>query len=1119
MKDKKRKYDLSYFIKDGARSIDTSPSVNASEMDPEVIKKRNRNLQEELEKLEAAREAEREKLEAAREAEREEQQLQGLLKASGVSSKEFDNFVIQTAKTTASSPSTRAAASATLKAPENSRKKENKPNLSFAKSTLKGISKTEKEAEKQKQRSNERIAQIRAENEAKQKQRLAVIASIMQENGLTDASVILIKDLYCSNKEKYNELFENFFKKKFLEYFKEIDELKQNNSLTEKISDKALELLAYNRQLSLVTSSLKLKLAKFGEIFRNGTEFDTASNGLFKEIHDHLNKLRDKSELNFKDLEKVLGILYTVQEWIKVTYGQNLEIQIDSKPTPSKLQTYLNTLLKILGEKNKELGDFNTTTFKKDVEKRATRLLLKYAEDKLIGLLLDPQQNKKFKQIIEELIDLDLFSKENLDEIYKIIKNSEEEKNEEIAANLTAENKKKEQIRLKFEKNEKNRAVRAKIGSILAIPQEKILAMLGHLLEYYKTKPQAGGNENANASSTVNNKENWENAKAFSVPTKTKTSWRNVVVSAEKARKEKEKAKEAEEAKAKAVIQESKNTEKKFSENRIKRYLNNKGNEKYRDLVNPKITKVRRQELSFPNFPNSSNSSNRQFMNTNNSQILRRNNTLNEPNNAQKFSTISKIIAQIKAKKLKKEKKIVELVKRLNKPLRQNKINKITERINRLSRELKNQEEDNNQEENNNNDKQRNNLVLMISPTQRISDLTVTISGKKIILKNIIDVYENINILFGQIFLVQTYKDRINELKDEILSNIQSNNSFTFEHKISELILDLLNEHGYPNLFIDQFLGLNNLDTLIDELINILKDNLCKIIEKQDYLPDKHFRNIFERVKQKVLTEASREIPKLITAFQSKNVSNQVVEQNPFFQQLLRIQNSSAQRNSPPLNSNSNNLSAQRNSPALNNSSAQRNSPPLNSNSNNLSAQSNSPALNSNSNSSAKSRALTVATVTNKLLFNPNPELPSITPKQIADIQAEIEKEKKAITKEQKSNQKKALKEVLKGIKSNINRIKLEGYEIPTKLAKAIRKRIESLNESSGKLLIRELDEKLEKLSKEIDEKKAAEAAKKVAAEAATKAAKKAAKKAPKVSRKNKNKKDPFLNGIMGEVD
>lgn len=435
MKDKKRKYELSYSMNYGG-----SPQPSIAELNEQEDRAKMMNsINNELREAEAAREAEREK----KEAEREEQKLQDLLKASGVSSKEFGNFVIQTAKTMTSSPSTRAAASATLKAPENSRKKENKPNLSFAKSTLKGISKTEREAERQKQKSNERIARIKAETEEQQRDRLAVIASIMQENGLTDDSVILIKDLYCSDKKKYNELFESFFKKKFLQYFEEIDGLKQNNSLTEKISYKAVELLATNRELSLLTNKLISNLGNFGKIFRSGSEFDTASNGLFKEIHDDLNKLGNKSELNFKDLEKVLGILYTVQEWIKVTYGQNLEIQIDSKPTPSKLQTYLNTLLKILGDENKELEDFNTTTFKKSVEKRVIRLLLKYAQDKLIGLLLDTQQTKEFNKIIEELIGLELFSKENLDQIYKIIENSKEKNNEEIAANLSQEKKKK----------------------------------------------------------------------------------------------------------------------------------------------------------------------------------------------------------------------------------------------------------------------------------------------------------------------------------------------------------------------------------------------------------------------------------------------------------------------------------------------------------------------------------------------------------------------------------------------------------------------------------------------------------------------------------------------------
>jgi hypothetical protein len=48
MKDKRRKYDLSYFIKDGGKSKDISPSVNASEMNENEQKRRNKELNEEL---------------------------------------------------------------------------------------------------------------------------------------------------------------------------------------------------------------------------------------------------------------------------------------------------------------------------------------------------------------------------------------------------------------------------------------------------------------------------------------------------------------------------------------------------------------------------------------------------------------------------------------------------------------------------------------------------------------------------------------------------------------------------------------------------------------------------------------------------------------------------------------------------------------------------------------------------------------------------------------------------------------------------------------------------------------------------------------------------------------
>jgi hypothetical protein len=52
MKDKRKKYNLSYFIKNGGKSIDTSPSVNASEMNEDEIKRRNNNLNRELREME-----------------------------------------------------------------------------------------------------------------------------------------------------------------------------------------------------------------------------------------------------------------------------------------------------------------------------------------------------------------------------------------------------------------------------------------------------------------------------------------------------------------------------------------------------------------------------------------------------------------------------------------------------------------------------------------------------------------------------------------------------------------------------------------------------------------------------------------------------------------------------------------------------------------------------------------------------------------------------------------------------------------------------------------------------------------------------------------------------------
>ena len=104
------------------------------------------------------------------------------------------------------------------------------------------------------------------------------------------------------------------------------------------------------------------------------------------------------------------------------------------------------------------------------------------------------------------------------------------------------------------------------------------------------------------------------------------------------------------------------------------------------------------------------------------------------------------------------------------------------------------------------------------------------------------NIYKEINNLFGQIFIQEAYIDRMNDLKNSIFQKIKSNGSYNFENDISMIIINLLNEHGFVNLFIDQLLDLNNIDKLIDQIIHILKNNLCNILDKEEYHADEYYK-------------------------------------------------------------------------------------------------------------------------------------------------------------------------------------------------------------------------------------------------------------------------------------
>ena len=1167
MKDKKRKYNLSYFMKYGG-----SPIPSESEISEAERLRRLYNLNEELEEAEKKREEERER-EAA---EREEQEISQILRQSGVSPGEFENFVLKT--------STRAATAATVStsttskvpsknapsaAPKNYKSKEEF--VSLAKSELRSMHKSDREVEKQQERSKARMEKIRSEKDEERTQHLEVIATIMANPGLRDNDLILFKDFYCSDPKKHNDLFVNFFENKFNNYFREIDSLRGDERIIDSIRDESIEILANAKSSSLNSSKLISNLIKFAQIFKPGTDFDIASNSLFTKIHDDLNKLDKLSEMNLKDLQKVLEYLYIVQEWIRVTYGEKLEIKVDSsKLTSDKLQEYLNKLLNMLGEKQAELSEYNFKKFSDFIKKRVVRLLLDYAADKLIGLLLDKKNTRLFTKRIEKLIEYGLLSGEELDEIFEITKNIEnreqtEQTEQTEQKGLTTENI----VKQKYLKQTKNEEDRKKIVTILGQPQAKIDLMIGHLLNYFKSKPQSGGKNDdeeeftlpkeqerqikrqrkkkikdiieeqrklkntrikmflnnkenkpvvlANANVKINGKtknreqgispisipkgpsfrnravsaqikriekpkikvanstatatanaENWEKGiSPISIPKQPNQSkgpsWRNHIQSAQIKRIENEKKKKEiqkiEELKEKSL----KDAEIKLSKNRVQSYLNSKGNERYlanakKFLLNPKGPKAWKV-LSFPNRPNanSNNNSRHKLMNINNNQIIKRNNSFYDPNKEHKFATILKIIEQIKAKKLLKQKKIEELLKRLNTEKRQDKINKIAIRINKLTKELKNQEEEEEEEEENNRKNNReNNFVLMISPTQRLSDLTVTISGKKIKIENIMNIYKEINNLFGQIFIQEAYIDRINNLKNSIFDKITSNGSFKFENDISMIILNLLNEHGYGNLFIDQLLGVNDVNKLIKEIIEILKNNLCNILDEEEYHADEYYIEQIERIKQKL---RAQQLPPLLIAYQSEQ-SNEKVTKTSLQKYFNRIENSQAQGN--------------------------------------LHARPSSQGSNSSSANSEASKALTVTSRKNSLFFKP--ELKPITKNEKNRIKEEILREQEAIAINKNKNQSNQLEEIITEIKKNISDMVLESGKIPTKLMESITKRIQRLSGTEFKELTTILNKKLRKLEKEA----AAKAAAKAEKAAANAAAKASSKKPKKVSSKNK---------------
>ena len=185
-------------------------------------------------------------------------------------------------------------------------------------------------------------------------------------------------------------------------------------------------------------------------------------------------------------------------------------------------------------------------------------------------------------------------------------------------------------------------------------------------------------------------------------------------------------------------------------------------------------------------------------------------------------------------------------------------------------------------------------FVIMLSPHKTFGELTVFIDKKEINVKDILEIDDKIILLLNKILELRDLENKIKELKISLFE-ILIESGFEQTHKISDLILNLLNKYGLSELFINYYLNQYNLEDLKEKIIKILKKHLCEIDNMVD---NDYFKEQLTRLAERAIEESLRAPSQLFIAFDQskKNPSQSSIS---FFPKLARlIKNASVSGNS-----------------------------------------------------------------------------------------------------------------------------------------------------------------------------------------------------------------------------
>ena len=997
MKDKKRKYDLSYFMQNGGSPTDGSV-ISSRE-----LKRRMNNLNNELRNLEEKKieEEERRQQEQNEEKARKEEEdaddadFKQMLSESGFSSISLGKQILQES-TESIKTAKPVSANFLSKISKNKLSFESASNI--AKGVALSITQEEKQAAKQLQRETE-YAKLKNEDIRK---RLEVISAIQSEDGLNDKNLAIFIELYCGNQKKYSEIFDGFFDSKFSKFFREIDELKQRN-ISEKFSDQFIEVLAYKEENRKECLKFLKDITDFLSIFNRDTNFSNASNNIFIDYGKKLASYKDLTELNTKEIYEIFQILFAIKEWIKVTFGERIDIVIEVLPE-KELQQRLNIFFKYLDKPEIKIEEIESLEdFEHFIGTNLKKIILLFSSDILFKLIRAGKIDE-FIDKIKKFKESGIITEEEFEQINIILNDdslSIEDKITKLTVNITkittwykqtigylseyyksAENKEKEGRNKRLERNREEEAAKRK---------------LKNNAERIKKEREREEREAAEFQESLQERENHsggaekKNKNGFTkIPSKAEYI---MLMKEKQARQKKARQEQAiqKQAMQKQAIQIKKSSNSKKSSSKANQSIPvtqsspvrqlSMANRFKKSLLKPKIPVTQSSpdipsspvrplswanrfkkslpkpttpviqsktvipsrrvvnEIKFSNIvkgklPNVSpvktqivspvQTQNASPVKTQNASPVKTQNASpvqKKSNEWQYQNSHKKFIRKQKAKKKANEKRKKEEEKKVKNTkiqeikgwMKASEKNKKREERLKQKREIERQKE---MQELKNitlklfgkssvkrtkpaaaaaaQNSKKESFVIMLSPHKTFGELTVFIDKKEINVKDILEIDDKIILLLNKILELRDLENKIKELKISLFE-ILIESGFEQTHKISDLILNLLNKYGLSELFINYYLNQYNLEDLKEKIIKILKKHLCEIDNMVD---NDYFKEQLTRLAERAIEESLRAPSQLFIAFDQskKNPSQSSIS---FFPKLARlIKNASVSGNS-----------------------------------------------------------------------------------------------------------------------------------------------------------------------------------------------------------------------------